>query len=311
MSISRNHCRIMNQRVLGINLRILIQRENKMSIVATIATGARAAAELKCLVLTLEMFEPGASLYVFTDSATNSLIPTSYSIRIHKHEAMNTYLGKTRQEMEALPGKLYLSMWTDFMVEKIKVMEWALENSKDAIKKGVWFLDADISLFARLPVFEAPKTLILSPHYIRLADERKFGHFNGGMIWTTSQKHLDVWRQATLQSRFYEQAALEDVWIACPEEERAELPPQVNLGWWRHGQSTESPPEIEKKLGFQRQSGCMGLKYDGYILQSVHTHWNERSLFNNWIRSALKKIQNTHEPARRFLHAIAVFDKRI
>lgn len=282
-----------------------------MTIIATIATGPRAAAELKCLVFTLEMFEPGASLYVYTDSATNNLIPISSSICIHKRAALDAYTEKCRQEMEALPGKLYKSMWADFMTEKIKVMEWALTDAEHANKKGVWFLDADISLFAPMPVFCAPKTLVLSPHYIRPGDERKFGHFNGGMVWTTSITHLENWRQATFQSRFYEQAALENVWNMCPEVERAKLATQMNLGWWRHGQSVETPPEIEKKLGFQRQAGCMGLKYDSYILQSVHTHWNEPSLFNVWIRNALQRIQKTHEPARRFLQALSVFDKHI
>jgi hypothetical protein len=270
-----------------------------MTVIATIATGKKAAAELKCLLLTLELFEPGATLYVYTDNETSHLIPTS-SIRILKREAMNAYSGKSRPEMEALSGIRYKNLFTDFTMEKAKVLKWALEDSKE----GVWFLDADVALFAPLPVFESPKTLVLSPHYIRTADERKYGHFNAGMIWIAAQRHLDIWERAALQTRFYEQAALEDVWTMCSEAERVEMPPQVNLGWWRHGQSVESPPEIEKKLGFQRQPGCMGLKYEGYILQSVHTHWYEASPFNAWIRGALQKIQKTHEPARRFLHAI-------
>lgn len=274
-----------------------------MTVIATIATGKKAAAELKCLILTLELFEPGSTLYVYTDAETSPLIPTSSSTRILKREAMNAYAGKTRSDMEALGGIRYKNLFTDFTMEKAKVLKWALNECKEP-QNGVWFLDADIALFAPLPVFVAPKTLALSPHYIRAADERKYGHFNAGMIWIAAQKHLDIWEHAALHTRFYEQAALEDVWTLCPEAERVEMPPQVNLGWWRHGQSVESPPEIEKKLGFQRQAGCMGLKYDGYILQSVHTHWYETSPFNTWIRAALQKIQKTHEPARRFLHAI-------
>lgn len=281
-----------------------------MSIIATIATGKRAAAELKCLLLTLELFERDVDLYVYTDALTKPILPTSSLIRIHIQEALNHYSGKSRAEMEALPGRIYGSLFTDFTMEKANVLKWALVlEERNGKKGGIWFLDADVCLFGPLPVFMAPKTLALSPHYIRTADERKYGHFNAGMIWLSSQAHLDSWKRAALHSRFYEQAALEDVWMQCPEAERVEMSTQVNLGWWRHGQSAESPPEIEKKLGFQRQPGCMGLKYDGYILQSVHTHWNEPSLFNAWIKGALLKIQKTHEPARRFLQALGPLEK--
>lgn len=282
-----------------------------MSILATIATGKRAAAELKCLVQTLEMFESGASLYIFTDSETMTFIPTSSVIYIQKREAMNKYKGKTRSDMEALSGNLYNSLFTDYTMEKAALLEWVFQSTNDAYKKGVWFLDADIVLFAPLPIYTEPKTLGLSPHYIRPGDEKKFGHFNAGMIWIRNPSHIINWRKAARLSRFYEQAALEDVWNLCPEEQRLEMPPQMNVGWWRHGQSVESPPEIEKKLGFQRQSGCMGLKYDEFILQSVHTHWYEKSLFNAWIRNALQKIQKTHEPAKQFLHALVILEKSI
>jgi hypothetical protein len=284
-----------------------------MSILATIATGKKAASELKCLLLTLEIFEAGASLYVFTDSETAPLLPTSSRIRIHVKEALNHYAGKSRADMEAMPGRIYKSLFTDYTMEKANVLKWGMDMAGDEeiAKRGIWFLDADICLFAPLPTYMSPKTLALSPHYIRSADERKYGHFNAGMIWIRTISHIEIWKWAALQTRFYEQAALEDVWIKCSEQERSEMPPQVNLGWWRHGQSVESPPEIEKRLGFQRQSGCMGLKYEGYILQSVHTHWNEPSAFNTWIRSALQKIQKTHEPAKRFLQAISILEKNI
>jgi hypothetical protein len=286
-------------------------QQQRMSLITTIATGKKSAAELKCLIQTLEMFESGASLYIFTDSETAPIIPASTLIRIQKLPCLDEFSGKTRAEMEALPGKNYKSMWSEFMIQKAFVLKWALEDAEQASKKGVWFLDSDIALFAPLPVYAAPKTLALSPHYIRPADERKFGHFNGGMLWIRDVKHLDDWKWATLSSRFYEQSALEDVWNVCPSDQRIEMPPQVNLGWWRHGQSVEAPPEIEKKLGFQRQPGCMGLKYEGFILQSVHTHWYEQSLFNAWIRNALQKIQKTHDPAKRFLQALTVLEKSI
>ncbi len=276
-----------------------------MPLIATIATGKQAAKELTLLVRTLEMFEPSANVFLFTDSETTPLLPKTSILKMKILDTLNEYSGKTRSDMEALPGKTYPTMWHDFMIEKATAMKWIFQNeSEKAKQEGVWFLDADITLFAPLPCFEGNKTLVLSPHFIRPADERRYGHFNGGMVWLRNPDHLDVWRRATYSSRFFEQAALEHVWTSCSDQERAEMPTQVNLGWWRHGQSVESPPEIEKKLGFQRATGCMGLKYDGGILQSVHTHWSEKSAFNAWIRAALQKIQKSHEPARKFLQVL-------
>ncbi len=278
--------------------------KSKMTLIATIATGKQSAKEVALLVKTVELFEPSASIFIFTDSETQPLLPTSSILKVQSFSTLNEYSGKTRSDMEALSGKMYPTLWHDFMIEKATAMKWIFQNEPEKAREGVWFLDADIALFAPLPRFEEKKTLALSPHFIRPTDERRYGHFNGGMVWLRKPDLLDIWRRATYSSRFFEQAALESVWDTCSEGERIEMPTQVNLGWWRHGQSVESPPEIEKKLGFQRVSGCMGLKYDDGVLQSVHTHWNEKSAFNAWIRTALQKIQKSHEPARKFLQAL-------
>ncbi len=276
-----------------------------MHLIATIATGKQAAKEVILLLRTLEMFEPSANVFLFTDSDTAPLLPKTSILRLKILETLNEYSGKTRSDMEALPGKQFPTMFHQYTIEKAAAMKWIFQNeSEKAKEQGVWWLDADISLFAPLPSFTASCQLALSPHFIRAADERRYGHFNSGIIWVRNPDLLDVWRRATYSSRFFEQAALEHVWATCNEQERMEMPIQVNLGWWRHGQSVESPPEIEKKLGFQRAQGCMGLKYDGAILQSVHTHWSEKSAFNTWIRTNLQKIQKSHEPARKFLQAL-------
>lgn len=276
-----------------------------MTLIATIATGKRSAKEVTLLVRTLELFQKDAELFILTDSETQPLLPTSSLIHIRLRSSLDAYSGKSRSDMEALSGRKYSSLFTDFTMEKATVLDWIFaEQPEKAQQSGVWFLDADIALFAPLPVYQAPLTLSLSPHYIRAADERRFGHFNAGMIWLRDTKHLDIWRKATHSSRFFEQASLESVWSSCPEEERQEMPTQMNLGWWRHGQSAEAPSTIEKKLGFQRSSGCMGLKYDGGILQSIHTHWSESSAFNTWIKGALLKVQKSHEPAKKFLQVL-------
>jgi hypothetical protein len=77
-----------------------------------------------------------------------------------------------------------------------------------------------------------------------------------------------------------------------------EFPMQDNFGWWRHLQSADAPPVIEARLGYNRRFPCVGLTYDGAVLRSVHTHWDEASPFNIWMRGRLEFLARSHPPAK-------------
>ena len=260
--------------------------------IATLATSG-ALKDLQTLLWTIRQWHPDAEVFLGTDTETAAKLTDK---SLHVRTILDAYTDLTRKDMEAMSGRKYPTLWHDFMMEKATVLEWALEETKE----GVWFLDADICLLAPLPT-PTDIDLMLSPHMIRPVDERRYGKFNGGFLWIKDRKVLDIWRRATYGSRFYEQAALEDVWGSVAEDRRAEFPIQDNFGWWRFLQSTESPPVIQERLGFNRTIPGVGLQYDGSVLRSIHTHLEEASEFNQWIRSKLEFLARSHAPAKALM----------
>ena len=271
--------------------------EKENVYIATIATGENAAREVGCLVASVRQWHPTATMWVLTDTATTQHLPEGVKTVI----GLDAYAGLTRSDMEAQPGKTYTTKWHDFMIEKATILERVFEAVPDVAQTGVWFLDADVTLFAPLPLASVAHPDIrlgLSPHIIRAADEARFGRFNGGYLWLRDRALLTTWRRATYGSRFYEQAALETVWDACPAMDRVAFPLQDNFGWWRLGQSADPPSVIQSRLGYNRMHPGVGILYDGAPLRSVHTHWAETSEFNTWMRGVLERLARSHPPAK-------------
>jgi hypothetical protein len=279
-----------------------------MTFLAAIVTGSKALTEFQLLLHTLEQWVPAAEVFVFTDTPTYKLISSLKSrIRFQTRVTLDEYAGLTRKDMEARDGRRYATLFHDYTMEKAAAMQWVFEERSAAATQGVWFLDADICLLAPLPTVPTGTSLGLSPHYIRVADEARYGHYNAGMIWVRDSKLLDVWKRMAHGSRFYEQAALEEVAkVAEAEAEGAvyEFPIQDNFGWWRYLQSADAPPVIQERLGYNRRLPCCGLTYEGAVLRSIHTHWDEVSEFNEWMRSRLEFLARSHPPAKQLVQLL-------
>ena len=275
-----------------------------MPSIGLIVTGSESLKELQIFAKSLEIWHPDAVLYVATDRETQ-VETIKFKGEIKVKRTLDDYVGKRRYEMESLPGKHYKDLWTDFMYEKAKVIEWMF----DAEVKEAWFLDADITFLAPLPDIPETATLALSPHYIRECDTKRFGYYNAGFLCMRNRKYLEEWKKAGLTSRFYEQAALETIAESAKLENTLyEFPIQVNFGWWRMFQSVLSPPTILSKFSIFRKEQSVGIRYDGKALQSVHTHWNDKGeyglqAFNNSFRTLLKKFIN-HPPIKVFCSSI-------
>jgi len=273
-----------------------------MPSIGLIVTGRDALQEFRIFVKTLEVWHPDAHLFVYTDAKTDvQSIP--FKGTVHIRSALTSYTGLNRKQMEQMPGKRYNSLWKDFMYEKANVIEWMFESTNE-----VWFMDVDISFLAPLPTIPSNASLALSPHYIKETDCRKFGTYNGGFLWM-NKNYVPQWRDAGHTSRFYEQAALEDIArIAKNTGELYEFPIQVNYGWWRMIQSLDPPSNIQSKFSIFRNEQSIGIRYDGLPLQSIHTHWShtmfnqDPSFFNNWFRDFAKKYK--HKPLIHFLKTI-------
>lgn len=273
--------------------------------IGLIVTGAETLCDFQIFVKTLAMWHTDAELFVFTDTATESHIKAIKTpIKIHTRPTLTKYSDKDRKTMEAMSGEVYATLWTDFMYEKAAVLQWIFEiypTLAEGSGAGAWFMDADITFLAPIQAPPAWATVALSPHYIRTADEMRFGKYNGGYLWIKDQSLLEVWRVAGHSSHFYEQSALEAVSCAAAGG-LFEFPIQVNFGWWRMFQSSDAPPVIQSRFRFNRFDKSIGLRYDDVPLQSIHTHWRDNTsvtgMFNLWIDTFTGRIASVSKTAK-------------
>lgn len=208
---------------------------------------------------------------------------------MHLMTAMDSYRGLTRKEMEKMPGHLYDTLFKDYTYEKANVLDWIFESEPQLAdtQDGVWFLDADICHLAPLPKVPASSTLALSPHYIQLADEALYGKYNAGFLWLNDPLLVQAWRTLGVKSRFFEQAALEDL-ASKAGTGLYEFPIQVNFGWWRMFQGRTSYQDVQRQFSVSKS----GIHLMGLPIQSFHTHFHQTDsvtgAFNTWLRDILK-----------------------
>ena len=262
------------------------------SVIATLATGV-VKADLKIFLFSLGLWnEEAPTVYLMCDDEMADAVPEmAYKGTIHINRGLNRYKGLTRPQMERTPES-GSNMWVNFMLEKTTLLDWALESAPDAL-----FCDSDICFMG--PLFDIPMgtTLAVSRHEIKPQDEARFGAYNGGMIWVSNRQQVALWRAATATSRFFEQAAIEDV--AAASQSLYLIPRTENYGWWRLWQGTKSP----QALASEWSAGPNGILVLGKPLGSVHTHFGETRdaatrEFNRWVLSWLLKL-SAHEPSRR------------
>ena len=265
-------------------------------LIGLIVTGTETLNDYKIFVASLEQWHPNATLFVYTDSATD-IASVKTKCTVHTNNVLNSYTGLNRQKMEQIKGKEYSTLWTDFMYEKANVIQWIFDSEPTAARQGVWFMDADITHLAPLPTIPQGTTLALSPHYIRELDQARVGKYNGGYIWFGNPSILIHWKASGHTSRFFEQAALEDL---TTSNTVYEFPIQVNYGWWRMFQSSLQPQEHATRFTLFRPDKSVGIRYDNQPLQSVHTHWYQidntaTGFFNKFFLDFLNRFK-MHKP---------------
>jgi hypothetical protein len=237
--------------------------------VCTIAT-TPAAADLRVFLSTLELFNfPVPTVYLLCDSAIHES-PPQYKGILKTSPALDKYKNHNRAQMEMTRGNAYKTMWEDFMMEKATVMELAFKEPQTS---GVFFCDSDICFMGPLP--QPTCEIGVCPHMIKPADEQRFGKYNAGFVYTTDSTFPEKWRTAAKTSRYYDQAALEDIVAATPPTSVYEFPVQTNYGWWRMFQGTKAPQELVNQWSIFRRENHSGICVSGEPLLSVHTHFAE------------------------------------
>jgi hypothetical protein len=279
-----------------------------MSVIATLATN-HALDDLKVFLSSLELWSE-ATVYIYADTLVAKFLKSfSYKGKIIVRSALDVYSGKTRLQMEKIPGKIPgKSLWFEFQMEKLELLRWVFASEAAAATSGVFYLDSDICFFGPLPSVPSSYEVAVSPHMIRRRDEALYGKYNAGYMWVRTEEAVDAWRQACVTSRFFEQAALE---IFDSEEWSArtyQIPVQNNYGWWRMFQAEFPFGDLQKKWSIFRRSEHSGILVDGVPLASVHTHWKTGDVttatFNRFVKIFLTKLASSHPPAKKLLNII-------
>ena len=248
----------------------------------------------------IEVFIGCTSSLLITTCATSSCLSYNtfrYDKGIHWIPCLDHYGSINRSLMESQPGVWFATKHTDFMMEKVAIMKYALQvqlarhhlllpqqekegtSTFDASSSPdihVLFLDCDIVLTSELPLIPLNAKVGLSPHHIRQHDEQLFGIYNGGCVYVSDPLALHVWSAATLHSRYFDQSSLEVVASRYEgSKEVFRFGDEVNFGYWRMFQSEEGDAtKIVRRFAITEDTKSnLVVTYDGTPLQSTHTHF--------------------------------------
>jgi hypothetical protein len=248
--------------------------------IATLAN-TNALNDLKVFLYTLQFFNKTLpDIYLYCDTYID-IINLEYKGNLYKKVSLDEYDGLSREQMEKTKGKIFKTQWEDFMCEKMNLLEWSHITSD-----RVLFCDSDICFMG--PLLNIPDNceLGLSRHEIRTFDEIRFGLYNGGFVFSGNKDIPIRWREATHTSRYFEQAALEDL---TKYFKTYFFPIQNNYGWWRLLQGKESVDKLKLKFNVKNNI----IYYDNKPLLSIHTHFKSNDIatnfFNNFILNLLKQ----------------------
>jgi hypothetical protein len=266
--------------------------------------------DLKIFLFTINLFNNPSEITVFIlcdDFINARLKETNYFTgKIISVPSLQKYASVKRNIMERTRGLIYRTKWEDFMMEKATVMTMAFENNI----KSVFFSDSDMCFMGPLPEVPENITLALCPHMINQRSQTLFGKYNAGFLWTNNKDLPDQWRKAAHRSRYYDQAALEDL-AETHKLTLYEYPPQVNYGWWRMFQAPESPSSLQNKWSVVSKSSLVnsGINVENKPLLSIHTHLVQLTdinmgAFNKFVIDKLKVLKN-HSQATAFLKFLA------
>jgi len=239
----------------------------------------------------LAIHQPHAHVYISSDSHTYEWfleharvlfhrLNLHWTLALDKHQSASS-----RAEMEAA------KTWANFMLEKVAIMETALTHHNDTM-----LLDADFVVLEpiHLPT-DAQYQLGVSPHYIKACKGKMYGVYNGGMLWTNQMSLGAAWRNATTSSRYFEQAAIED--LVRSYTPHFEFGPEHNVGFWRVVHDEVSPEEFYSHLYYDASAQKIMLK--NQTVATFHTHILTRypyAVGNDFSSNLVKMMRMSSDP---------------
>ena len=158
--------------------------------------------ELYLFFHTMVKYHPTATVYVLADTITHDRLKNDLpkTLNIKWYIELDQYSDLDRGKMEAK------GLFAEFLMSKPRIIEIALAETPDTM-----FLDCDIIILSPMTDVDKSKELGISPQLIQHEYRCRFGFFNAGTLWTKSKTLPDRWRFHTKTSRYYEQAAIEEL----------------------------------------------------------------------------------------------------
>ena len=223
-------------------------------------------------VCSVYRYHPAKPIYAMVDTETMRRTKESipFVTQLKMYPKLDQYSGKNRAQMERE------GTWTQFQMLKATVIQCALLNEPDVL-----YLDSDILVTNTLYI-DPSYELGLSPHYIKKSDTDKYGYYNGGMLWTSNASVCRDWIDASKTSRFFDQAALEEL----PKKYRHfDFDESYNVSWWRVSQSDEP---YQKMMSYFDVNGA---RFKCKQIKCVHTHFADKqyAYFNNLVVETLAR----------------------
>lgn len=254
--------------------------DNKPESLCTLST-KNSIKDLLLLLASLNYISNSKPIYIVCDTYTYNYIEkisTNYQYKINMFNILDKYESICLGTQSSQDRK---KEWTQFMLEKTKAIEYALEENSNTL-----FVDSDIMFISDLPDINKDYELGLCEQNILESIREKYGKYNGGSLWVNTSKFSSWWIENTWADTYgyMEQQCLD----LAPNAFKTFIFPQTyNFGWWRL--QTNEPQEIKNRK-FKISNG--NTLYDKKELLSIHTHFFDTSsrqvyLFNKFVKTYL------------------------
>lgn len=218
------------------------------------------ANELKGMLLSLSLHHPKVIVYGFVDNKTKKELENmtpKLMLELKLEVNLEKYSNKNREQMENE------NIWREFLVEKIHVIEYALEYTSNTL-----LLDSDIIFLNPINYIDKSKDMALSPHYIKKSAIDIYGYYNAGVLWVNKKGITNDWIEFTKKSHFYDEASIEDL---AKKYNFQILGPEINITPWRLF-------HIDNKINVINCITCdkNNIYYNNKPIVFIHTHFNKK-----------------------------------
>jgi hypothetical protein len=229
------------------------------------------------LLKSLAIFHPNSNIIIFVDTDLHTelekfLKEKDLGLNIEMVIKLDKYSKKNRAIMQKE------GIFKEFTIIKADLVEYALTKFSN-----VCFLDGDILLVNPITIPENYKEfeIGLSPHFILPRCVRKVGFYNVGFFFINGgNEFVKFWKQATVKSRYYEQASLEN----CAKRFKTFcFGDNFNVAWWKVELGLLGKEQTYKLFS----SDSENIYYKKNPIIFIHSHFDGDCRFNKTMKQLL------------------------